>query len=158
MKLADISAHRDIVLVSGRLCSGKGHFCTVNYPNHYHLPVSTVVKTLANTQVRSELNKTADLDKQIVQELVRQINDHPKIVIDGIRQISIIKALQQQFGDDIKDIIWLDVPDSVRRERFFARSSTKDDVSFDQASLGDEALGINDVENHARRVGRVSPN
>ena len=158
MKLSDLHPSRDIVLVSGRLCSGKGHYCTANYPDHYHLPVSSAVKQLANTQVRSELARTADMDQLIVQELVHQINAHPKIVIDGIRQPSIIKALQDRFGKQVSDVIWLDVPEDVRKQRFSARADAKDDASFDAASRGDEDLGISDVERHIRTIGRVVPN
>lgn len=158
MKLSDLHPSRDIVLVSGRLCSGKGHFCTANYPDHYHLPVSTVVKQLANTQVRSELAKTADMDQLIIQELVRQIKAHPKIVIDGIRQPSIIKALQDHFGNQVSDVVWLDVPEDVRKQRFAARADVKDDASFDTASRGDQALGIDDVEQYIQSHGRSVSN
>lgn len=158
MKLSDIRPERDIILVSGKLCSGKGHYCTTNYPDHYHLPVSSVVKQLANTQVRSELVKTADMDHLIVQELVRQIDAHPKIVIDGIRQISIIKTLQKWFGNQIKDVVWLDVPDDVRKQRFAARADSKDDTSFDDASRGDTELGIDHVEDYIRQSGRLASN
>lgn len=158
MKLSDLHPERDIILVSGRLCSGKGHYCTTNYPDHFHLPVSSVVKQLANTQVRSELAKTADMDQLIIQELMHQIKAHPKIVIDGIRQPSIIRAIQDRFGDRVRDVIWLDVPENVRKQRFAARADQKDDASFDIASQGDENLGISDVEQHIRTSGRVVPN
>lgn len=158
MKLSDLRPERDIILVSGRLCSGKGHYCTTNYPDHFHLPVSSVVKQLANTQVRSELAKTADMDHLIIQELIHQIEAHPKIVIDGIRQPSIVQALQDKFGSQVRDVIWLDVPEDVRRQRFLDRKATKDDKSFDDASSGDALLGIGDVEQFMRTNGRVVSN
>lgn len=151
MKVTDL--HPDIVLVSGKLCSGKGHYCKTQYPDHYHLPVSDVVKRLTNTNVRSQLADTATLDQQILQELSKEISQHPKIVIDGIRQFSILVGLQRRYGTDISDIIWLDVPDDVRRERFLARADKKDDASFDNASSGDIALGIDSVEHYIKHTG-----
>lgn len=158
MKVRDLVGGKDIVLVSGKLCSGKGHYCTTNYPDHFHLPVSTVVKQLANTQSRSELAKTASLDDDIVQALIREIDNHPRVVVDGIRQVSVVRALQNQYGNQITDIIWLGVPDNTRRARFAARRDVKDDVDFDTASAGDVALGIDDVERHFSTSGRVVSN
>ena len=158
MKISELVTPYDIILVMGKLCSGKGYFCSKTYPDHYHLPVSTVVKQLARTSVRSELANTSYMDQNITQELIRQIDKHRKIVIDGIRQLSIVQSLQQHYGNKIKDIIWLDVPEKERASRFAARADKKDDVTFDVASRGDRELGIDDVEQYVTRVGRVVPN
>ena len=158
MKLTELVAEHNIILVSGNLCSGKGYYCATQYPEYYHLPVSDVVKRLAKTNVRSQLANTESMDKLIVEELCKYIDAHPNIVIDGIRQVSIIKALQYRYGDNIKDIIWLDVPDDTRRQRFANRADKKDDVSFDDASAGDTKLGIGDVEKYMRYFGRTVNN
>lgn len=157
MKLSEIQ-DREIVLVSGNLCSGKGTYCKTHYPNFYHITISDIVRSLISGTTRSAFATTKHLDKNIIELLIREIYQHNKVVVDGIRQISIIKALQQTFGDQIKDIIWLDVPDDIARDRFMKRASTKDDQTYDESRAGDKNLGIEDVENYIRANHRVVQN
>lgn len=157
MKLTDLQ-NREIILVSGNLCSGKGYYCEKNYPGYHHIVVSDIVRSLVNQTSRTALQDTKHLDSTIVEVLIREIYKYPKVVVDGIRQISIIKHLQQTFGDQIKDIIWLDTADDVAKERFAKRANIKDDSSYEQARAKDAQLGIGDVESYIRSKHRVIPN
>lgn len=156
MKLNEVT--REIILVSGRLCSGKGHFCAQMYPGYHIITVSSVVKSLISSNKRSDTEKTAHLDQQIIEQLIKQISQHNKVVVEGVRQPSIVRGLQDHFGPQIVDMVWLDVPEDVRRERFERRARSGDDQPFDKAGLGDEALGIGDVEKIFRSSGRVAQN
>lgn len=162
MKLINLfeQAEREIIIVSGNLCSGKNYFCANNFPHHKQITVSDVVRSLTNQSKRSELSNTAAFDQQIASTIISMIeNDsrHDKFIIDGIRQVSIIHALSQHFGNQIKQIIWLDTPDHVARERFSSRQSEKDNQSYDDARLGDRKLGIEDVESFIRANHTVIP-
>lgn len=151
MKLFEIARQpREIILVSGNIASGKGYYARAKFPGYAHIEVSSIVKSLINSSERSELGKTGGLDQRILHILIEQINTYDKVVVDGIRQISILKGLQDHFGNEIKKIIWLDVPEQVRRERFGQRKSTKDNMDFDTSMQSDRGLGIDDVENYIR--------
>lgn len=158
MKLDEIAKQKFIVLVCGQLCSGKGHFCQTKYPDFYRIEISSVVKSLSKATDRLELSKTAYLDIKIIDRLIEIINHHDKVIVDGIRQPSILHALERHYGDQIKDVIWLDVPEDVRRSRYEQRASDKDKrQTFDQAIEGDKNLGIDKVEEYIRQKHRVVP-
>lgn len=157
MKLSEITNTRQIVLVCGNLSSGKGHFIKQHYANYEHLSVSSIVKTLTNATTRSELGSTAHLDKGILGVLIERIKHFDKIVVDGIRQLSILRGLEDEFRDQIKDIIWLEVPMNKLRARFEMRQAKKDDLPFDQAIKSDQELGIGDVERYIKRNHKVIP-
>jgi len=155
MKLYEIAVEREIILVCGNLCSGKGHYCENKYPEFHKIVVSDIVKSIIHSSGRNELSKTKHLDQTILQILIQQITFYEKVVVDGIRQMSILKGLEDEFGRDIKDIIWLEVPENLRRARFQQRDSIKDDLDFDTAMQTDKNLGIEDVENYVKGKHRV---
>ncbi len=155
MKLHEVAFDREIILVCGNLCSGKGHYCENRYPDFHKIIVSDIVKSLIKSSGRNELSKTKHLDQQILSILIRQITFYEKVVVDGIRQMSILKGLEDEFGSDIKDIVWLEVPEDTRRERFTQRGSAKDNLDFDTAMQTDRNLGIEDVENYVKGKHRV---
>jgi len=158
MKLFEIVKEKEIVLVCGKLSSGKGQYIRENYPEYDHVGVSSIVKKLSGFDKRSDLSTTANLDSAIVQMLIKTIDESDdKVVVDGIRQPSILYMLKNHYGSRIKDIIWLDVPENARRERFAKREASKDDQSFEKAMKGDSALGIDDVETYIRGHHRVVP-
>lgn len=156
MKLNEITNH-EIILLCGNLSSGKGHYIRQNYPDYKQISVSSVVKTLTNMKTRSELSTTAHLDMGILKVLIEQIKHHPKVVVDGIRQLSILNGLQKEFGDQIKEVIWLEVPMHELKRRFEARQARKDDLPFEQAIKSDQDLGISDVERYIKKNHKVIP-
>lgn len=151
-----------IVLVLGRICSGKGTFAqelvTSVYGKPYtHIATSDVVKKITGSLSREQLQQTSHLDQAIADQLLQLISEHPFIVIDGIRQTSIIQRIMDAHGQAVQ-LIWLEVPKSVRETRYLARKDSKDTKPFNDAEAGDIALGINDVEQSFRPLSRVVNN
>lgn len=158
MKLIQIveGEMKPIVLVLGKLCSGKGTFCG-NYTEqgYTHIATSDVVKRVSGFTTREELQSTMSMDSLIVDEMINDITEHTKVVIDGIRQQSIIDGLIYHYGKSKIDIIWLDVSDEIRKSRYANRGDAKDTKPFDSAEAGDVKLGINQVEQFAKQYGKT---
>jgi hypothetical protein len=136
-----------IVLIFGKICSGKSTYadalCYVTKAKR--ITVSDIVKRVSGKATRSELQTTQDLDEQISAELITEIQKYDKVIIDGIRQHSIVWNLVNKFGKPNIDMLWLEVADDVRRYRFYDRAIAKDDISFEQADERDEKLGLSYV-------------
>ena len=138
---------KKIVLIFGKICSGKSTYadalCYVTKAKR--ITVSDIVKRVSGKATRSELQTTQDLDEQISAELIVEIEKYDKVVIDGIRQHSIVWNLVNKFGKPNVDMLWLEVADDVRKYRFYDRAIAKDDISFEQADERDEKLGLSYV-------------
>ena len=136
-----------IVLLFGKICSGKSTYadalCYVTKAKR--VTVSDIVKRVSGKASRSELQQTQDLDKEIARELIAEIKKYDKVVIDGIRQYSIVVELAAEFGMDNLDLVWLEVPDDIRKYRFSDRSVAKDDITFEEADIRDEKLGLKEL-------------
>jgi len=156
----NLTTGKSIILVSGNICSGKGTFCAKQFPGYQILGVSSIVKELSGFNKRSELGTTANLDSKIVARIIEEItkSSRDKIVVEGIRQLSIMEGLEAHFGDQIKDVIWLDVPHEVLKSRFEHRNAGKDDMDFEKSMQIDKNLGIDDVESYIRTHHRVVKN
>lgn len=150
-----------ITLVFGKICSGKSTF-TDNLclqTTSKRVTVSDVVKRVSGMTTRSELQQTKDLDTLIAEELIIQIYLHNgPIVIDGIRQYSIVLHLVKEFGIKNIDLIWLEVPDNVRKFRFTNRAIAKDDISFEEADKRDELLGLTELQEKLKDIYTVINN
>ena len=152
------SSNKPIIIVLGKLCSGKGTFCkffTSKPLNYHHVTTSDIVKRLTGLQTRSTLQFTETLDADIASELINIIKTNPKTIIDGIRQPSIIDAIINAFGISNVELIWLDVPDDVRLQRFNDRQDKKDDQSFEDAEQGDIKLGLLQVESIYKNMSNI---
>lgn len=136
-----------IVLLFGKICSGKSTYadalCYVTKSKR--ITVSDIVKRVSGKTSRSELQDTQNLDAQIADELIAEIQKYDKVVVDGIRQSSIVWGLINEFGLDNIDMIWLEASDEVRKYRFYDRAIAKDDLSFEDADQRDVNLGLLDV-------------
>jgi cytidylate kinase len=136
-----------IVLIFGKICSGKSTYadalCYVTKAKR--ITVSDIVKRVSGKVSRSELQQTQDLDVEIAKELIAEISKYDKVVVDGIRQTSIVWLLVHEYARENIDMIWLEVPDDIRKYRFHDRSIAKDDISFEQADERDEKLGLLEV-------------
>lgn len=159
MKLNEIATEQHIVLVCGNIACGKGTYCKQMFPGFVQLTVSDIVKQLSRQTERSELGKTAHLDEKISQALIQRIEElNPAdVIVDGIRQVSILLALEHHFGTAIMKIVWLDVPEDVRRQRFAGRKDAKDNMDYDTSMASDRGLGIDDVEHYIRTNHTVEP-
>ena len=136
-----------IVLIFGKICSGKSTYAdALSYiTKAKRITVSDVVKRVSGKISRSELQTTSNLDTEIASELILEVDKYDKVVIDGIRQVSIVWTLINKFDRSNIDMIWLEAADDVRRYRFYDRSIAKDDISFEQADERDELLGLSEV-------------
>jgi dephospho-CoA kinase len=136
-----------VVLLFGKICSGKSTYadalCYVTKAKR--ITVSDIVKRVSGKVSRSELQGTAHMDKEIALELIAEIKKYDKVVIDGIRQYSIVVELVAEFGMDSLDLIWLEVSDDIRKYRFYDRSISKDDITFEEADARDEKLGLKEL-------------
>jgi cytidylate kinase len=133
-----------IVLLFGKICSGKSTYadalCYVTKAKR--ITVSDIVKRVSGKVSRSELQGTAHMDQDIINELCVEIDKYDRIVIDGIRQPSIAIGLVKRYGIENVDMIWLEVPDNIRKYRFYDRAISKDDIFFEEADARDEKLGL----------------
>lgn len=136
-----------IVLLFGRICSGKSTYaealCYVTKAKR--ITVSDIVRQVSGKTTRSELQQTQSLDFDIATELIAEIMKYERVVVDGIRQDTIVWHLVNEFGSQSIDMIWLDVPDEVRKHRFYDRVIAKDDLSFEEADQRDDQLGLGRV-------------
>jgi len=147
VRLFEATSERPIVLVFGKLCSGKGTYCAPFTRSGFkHISTSDIVKRLSGAKTRGELQHTADKGPAIAQELVEIIGKNRKVIVDGIRQPEIVDAIVSRFGRDNIEMVWLDVPDDIRKARFDQRGAAKDDQTFADADLGDQKLGMDKIE------------
>ena len=57
-----------------------------------------------------------------------------------------------EFGRDEIEMIWLEVPDEVRRHRFYDRAIAKDDMTFEMSNELDAKLGLADLQEKLKDV------
>jgi len=148
---------KDIMFLCGKICSGKTYFAKHHAPNHTYLSVSSIVKGIISSNKRSELQQTSDLDEQISNETIRFITQalitSDRVLIDGIRQLSIIVSVLKYFktsiaiGDIKFKLVWLTVPQNILEERYNKQTDKKNDISFKQAIEKDYKLGLKKIEN-----------
>lgn len=137
-----------IVLLFGKICSGKSTYANAlcYLTKAKRVTVSDIVKRVSGKVTRSELQNTADMDQEIAKELINEIKQYDKVIVDGIRQYTIVVELAAEFGLDDLDLVWLEVPDDIRRYRFHDRAISKDDITFEEADSRDEKLGLLELQ------------
>lgn len=137
-----------IVLLFGKICSGKSTYAdALSYVTKARrITVSDIVKRVSGKVSRSELQDTAHMDLNIAKELIKEIDNYDKVVIDGIRQYSIVSELVLHYGVENIDMVWLETSNEIRKYRFCDRSVSKDDINFEEADARDEALGLLDLQ------------
>ena len=137
--------NQELVLVLGRLCSGKGTYCASYVERDFHhIATSDVVKSVSGAFTRSDLQNTKSLDVKIADALIALANQYERVVIDGIRQSSIIRAIEKEIPH--VQLVWLEADTTIRKQRFEQRKDRKDNITFEQAEQGDDNLGLSQVE------------
>lgn len=116
-----------VTLVFGRICSGKGSY----KKDSYRVVVSDIVRSIINTASRDALQNTMHLDNRIAESIIQAANAHDNIIIDGIRQVTIVDRVLTTFPD--AEMIWLEVPVEERKRRYENRKHAKDVEPFDVA-------------------------
>ena len=122
-----------ITLVFGRICSGKGSY---RKDADKRIVVSDIVKSIVSSTNRDALQNSLHLDNQIGTTLINAIyiasmanRDH--IVVDGIRQVSIVDRVLNAYPD--AELVWLEVPVQERKRRYENRKDIKDVEPFEIA-------------------------
>ena len=141
-----------IVFLFGEICSGKS---TLDFgESSMRITVSNIVKKLMQSEDREVLQKSKHLDNVIADEIVEEIDNifgfvyphPPTIIIDGIRQYSIVKQVQQCLPDNVQvEYKWLQVDSVERKRRFEARKDPKDTLTFEEAEKRDNELGLSEL-------------
>lgn len=120
-----------ITLLFGRICSGK----STMYPDSYRITVSNLVRGILNTSDRTALQNSQHLDQEIADSILMTMfhvcEQYPHVVVDGIRQVSIVNRVLEEFPD--AELIWLEVPTEERKRRYESRKDTKDVEAFEIA-------------------------
>jgi hypothetical protein len=74
------------------------------------------------------------LDNQIAEKILEgsKLMSHvPEIIIDGIRQVSIVERVLEKYPD--AELVWLSVDDFERKRRYESRKDIKDVEPFEVA-------------------------
>lgn len=126
-----MTATNKITLLFGRICSGK----STMYPDAKRVVVSNIVKDILETTDRDKLQDSLHLDLQIARaicvNLYHYAEQYPHVVVDGIRQSTIVNFLLAEFPD--LEMIWLEVPIEERKRRYESRKDIKDVQPFEIA-------------------------
>ena len=98
--------------------------------------VSDIVRGIIKSSSREELQNTMHLDLSITAGIIEQIGDLLKkevseIVVDGIRQVSIVELVLAHFPE--AELVWLEVPVEERKRRYENRKDVKDVELFEIA-------------------------
>jgi hypothetical protein len=123
------SKHK-IILLCGRICSGKGSYL----PDASRIIVSNIVRAIVNSSSRDALQNSLHLDEQIAKKILEgpKLMEHAEeIIIDGIRQVSIVNKILDVYPD--AEMIWLEVPTEERKRRYESRKDIKDVEPFEVA-------------------------
>ena len=120
-----------LTLLFGRICSGKSSL----YKDSYRIIVSNLVRGIINSASREDLQNTMHLDDLIAESIVMSIDyvidENPHVVVDGIRQASIVEKVLQHYPN--AELVWLEVPVQERKRRYEARKDAKDVEAFEIA-------------------------
>lgn len=116
-----------VTLVFGRICSGKGSY----KKDSQRVVVSDIVKSIIHTTNRDALQNTMHLDNRIAESIIEAAKTYDSIIIDGIRQVTIVDRVLTTFPD--AELIWLEVPVEERKRRYENRKDIKDVEPFEVA-------------------------
>lgn len=135
-----------VSIIIGEICSGKTTYSS-SFSEDCRIDVGFIVRSLTSIEERTF---DQNLDKDIIEALLQEIDlnnvtGEPAIAIVGIRQVSILEAIMhhcEEIGVDC-EIIYLEVPVEIRKQRYEARRAAKDvSIEFDFADKQDKELGL----------------
>lgn len=135
------SAKNKVIFVCGKTRSGKSFVSQklAQAMNYKFVEVSSIVKSILETDKRSEIVNKPELDIAIANHL-KALAEQDNLLISGVRQLTILK----QFPD--AQIIWLHTPDRIRREWFDRDLEIrKDDLELSQIDEMDKELQLSSI-------------
>jgi hypothetical protein len=119
-------------MVFGRICSGKSEYRIKDKVGRTY--VSNIVRALVESSDRDKLQNSMHLDNQIAEKILegpKLMEDTSEIIIDGIRQVSIVEKILEVYPD--AELVWLEVPTEERKRRYESRKHVKDVELFEVA-------------------------
>ena len=122
-----------LTLIFGRICAGKA-YCI---GDRHKITVSNIVKQVVNGSDRGALQNSMQFDTQIADILIDTIlidfgvKKHTEVFVDGIRQVSILERVLDVFPE--AELVWIEAPTEVRKERYESRKDARDSVPFEEA-------------------------
>lgn len=136
-----------ITFICGQLCSGKtkAALAYANISGGVFIEVGDILRHIKQTSDRSVLQNTKALVDEVIIYLKDAMSDSSlsaNWIICGARQKEILEAFPEST------YIWIDVPESVRKQRYEKRSREGDERAFEEAEQGDIDLGILDVKQY----------
>ena len=146
-----------LIAIFGKVCSGKNTYATKNYPRAQIIDIGDVVRHITQTQDRTH---DTSLDTQIIEYLRNEIyysraNTNTTVIV-GIRQLSILKALEEiisEFPTENLERVWLEVPEGILKARYINRAAKKDScLDFEAAIKRDSLLGLDESIEYLRTV------
>ena len=138
---------RKIKLVCGRLCSGKDYIINRYYKRYDVVTVSDIVKSIIENADRAALQDTKHLDSEIIDQL--KVLYNPRLVINGIRQLSIINGILEHNPAETVELVWVCCPEDIRKARYYDREDVKDSqLTFEEADENDSKLGLLQIESY----------
>lgn len=141
----------EIIAVYGMICSGKTTFLEKHSKDCLVIEIGDIVRQITQTDKRIH---NRDLDKEIIVELLNKISlasplDYEAIFVSGIRQMSIVQALEKFIERDHNfelENILLTVPHSLSRQRYENRTNKPpDSLSWIEAIMRDNKIGLVEV-------------
>ena len=127
----------NIVLLFGRICSGKGSYLNDPY-NNARVVMSELVASLVRSTSRSDMQDTLHFDQILADLVIKRVgtlvdmNLWENVIVDGIRQLSIVEKVVESYPE--AQLIWLEVPVEERKRRYENRKDGKDSLqSFEVA-------------------------
>lgn len=157
-----------VLFLFGEICSGKSTFKPDG--SFIRIEVSQIVREVAKATTREQLQDTAHLGSLIADQLIQQIemcnnrtfeqdNTIQYLVVDGIRQYSILQKLEQYIDKQLPNFSieykWLEVNKQERKRRFEARKDTKDVLSFEEAEKRDNQLGLSELYRILKKQNKI---
>jgi predicted kinase len=139
-----------VVLVVGEICSGKSTYAQ-RFASYAKVDVGDIVRALTFINERTH---NPELSSGICQVLynrayeARYITDKNGILITGIRQIEIVKYIEQLASSEDWNLnkVLLDVPLELLKARYEQHPRTKDSkLTFEQSLQRDNHLGLGEV-------------
>tara|TARA_R100001163_G_C4992734_1_gene144731 strand:- start:381 stop:794 length:414 start_codon:yes stop_codon:yes gene_type:complete len=108
----------------------------------YRIVVSNIVKDLMKSDDREKLQNSMHLDERIAEEIIgvldatstcieKGIIKRRPIIVDGIRQSTIVDKILEWYPDSV--LVWLDVSEAKRKQRYELRKDEKDTEPFEIA-------------------------
>lgn len=141
-----------VIIICGAICSGKSTYAA-RFKGGVTVDIGDIVREIKETAIRVH---DKSLDQQIIASLRKRLSAFRKkeltIIVTGIRQTSILEALEAMLKKDTYAKVLLQVPTEVLKQRYKKRNALKDaKLSFEEATARDAALGYKELEDRLRQ-------